>query len=108
MILAEEIPFTDLNQNIKTTLTDIQKQINNFPGHLHGMLPKIEDALSSKPSFQAHQQSMPAKIDDVSLPPNITTFEPAVYRYIKTWFNNLVNRLKDELCIGGNLFAQTF
>lgn len=89
--------ISDLNQKVSRTLNDVWGQIEGFPDHLHGMLPKIEDAISTEPPSQAYQQSMPARNEDLSLPPNIKTFDPAVRWYIETWFNDLVTRLKDEV-----------
>lgn len=89
--------ITDINQNAKRTLSDIKDEIRNFPDHLREKLPKIQQALSSEPSFQAFQQSAPPQVSGLSLPSEITTFDAGVNWYVETWFRNLLVRLQDGI-----------
>ena len=87
----------DVSQEASKTLNNIRERIGNFPDHLRAVLPKIAQALRSGPTSQHLQREAPSRFEGISLPPDITLFEPGVSWYIENWFNDVVNELKTKV-----------
>ena len=87
----------DVSQEASKTLNNIRKRIGNFPDHLRTVLPKIAQALRSGPTSQHLQTGAPSRFEEISLPPDIISFEAGVSWYIENWFNDAVNELKTKV-----------
>ena len=87
----------DVSQEASKILNNIRKRIGNFPDHLRTVLPKIAQALRSGPTSQHLQIGAPSRFEEISLPPDIISFEAGVSWYIENWFNDAVNELKTKV-----------
>ncbi|CAG0942801.1 hypothetical protein BROC_02009 [Candidatus Brocadiaceae bacterium] len=121
---AERI--ANLSQNIKANQANIENKIKDFPQHLRGILSDLWNVFHSESSSNTSnrsthiQQSAPVqqsiniqqpianmplnvqqsgsiKIGDFFLPSDVTTFNNGVHWYIETWFNNLLNDIREGI-----------
>ncbi|GAG15370.1 unnamed protein product, partial [marine sediment metagenome] len=85
----------EANKGIDSALKKIKTQIQGFPDHLQSMLPRIDNAVSSTLSSQIYQQSRPRYIENITFPPEVTTFQDGVRWYTKNWFSNVITQLEE-------------
>ena len=81
----------NVNETSHQALETIRGKIAGFPDHLARTLPRIDQAISSRPSVQTPIQSnMPASVGDLSIPSEIRTLDAGVRWYVAAWFNGLL------------------
>ncbi len=102
-------------EGVKVALSDIRSRLEAFPSHLRRSLPAIQEAvrlrttdgrqgrqeLGSGPSVSPTVQQLSPGISRSTaippLPPGVTNYEEAVRWYINQWFEDLLNRLENEV-----------